>query len=174
MIGAAAAAFGLYAATADLTGSAINFNDAASGAFAFGEDESGDLLWFLSGDAEGTIETEETRGNYLKLDAEAPVYRTFASINTELIDRKMDEVAIADAAAKRGGIIADQLVKFSAFEDDPTDFGDAKIAVWAKTVQEENGETPAVNHLMISTATLDEYFAPTPKSIDTGISVDTA
>lgn len=172
MIGAAAAAFGLYAETVELTGSEINFNTETLGAFEFGEDAGiGETLWYLSGDAEGTIEAEETRGNYLKLDAEAPVYRTFAPVtgNEEI---PMDEVAIA--TTERGGIIADQLVKFSAFEDDPADFGDAKIAVWVKTVQEENGETPAVNHLMISTATLDEYFAPTPQSIDTGIPVDTA
>lgn len=179
MIGAAAAAFGLYADTvdpalADLTESTIDFTDATSGAFEFGEDESGDLLWFLSGDAEGTIEAEETRGNYLKLDAEAPVYRTFAPINTELTTRVMDEVAIEDAEAERGGIIADQLVKFSAFEDNPADLGDAKIAVWVKTVQEEDGETPAVNHLMISTAALARNFGVTVTNIDTEVVVDVA
>ena len=171
MIGAAAAAFGLYAETPDLTELTIDFSEATPGVFEFGEDESGDQLWYLSGDAEGTIEAEETRGNYLKLDAEAPVYRTFAPINDL---GTMDEVAIEDATAERGGIIADQLVKFSVFEDDPADFGDAKIAVWVKTVQEENGETEAVNHLMISTAALDEYFATTLTNIDTEVEVDVA
>lgn len=171
MIGAAAAAFGLYAETVELTDSTINFTDATLGAFEFGEDESGDQLWYLSGDAEGTIEAEETRGNYLKLDAEAPVYRTFAPINGQ---GTMDEVAIEDAEAERGGIIADQLVKFSAFEDDPTNLGDAKIAVWVKTVQEENGDTPATNHLMISTAALNEYFETTLTNIDTEVVVDVA
>ena len=139
MIGAAAAAFGLYAETVELTGSTIDFTDAASGAFEFGEDESGEQLWYLSGDAEGTIESEETRGNYLKLDAEAPVYRTFAPLNGQ---GTMDEVAIEDAEAERGGIIADQLVQFSAFEADTTvelDDG-AKIAVWLKTLTEGDTE----------------------------------
>lgn len=170
MIGAAAAAFGLYAATGELAEVTIDFTEATPGVFEFGEDDSGDLLWFLSGEAEGTIEAgEETPGNYLKLDAEAPVYRTFATVNTQLTDSEMDEVAIE--TAERGGIIADQLVKFSAFEDDPTDLGDAKIAVWVKTVQEE----PAINHLMISTAALDgDEFSPTLTNIDTEVVVDVA
>lgn len=168
MIGAAAAAFGLYADTVDLTESTIDFTAATPGVFEFGEDESGDQLWYLSGDAEGTIEAgDETNGNYLKLDAEAPVYRTFAPI-TDNEEIPMDEVAIEDATAERGGIIADQLVKFSAFEDDPADLGDAKIAVWVKTVQEDN-------HLMISTAALDsDVFSPTLTNIDTEVVVDVA
>ena len=177
MIGAAAAAFGLYAETVDLMGSTIDFTEATPGVFEFGEDEgSGEQLWLLSGDAEGTIEAgDETNGNYLKLDAEAPVYRTFAPIDTDLIEseRFMNEVAIE--TAERGGIIVDQRVKFSAFEDDPADLGDAKIAVWVKTVQEEDGETPAVNHLMISTAALDsDDFSPTLMNIDTEEPVDVA
>lgn len=174
MIGAAAAAFGLYAATGELAEVTIDFTEATPGVFEFGEDDSGDLLWFLSGEAEGTIEAgEETPGNYLKLDAEAPVYRTFAAVNTVLTDPEMDEVAIE--TAERGGIIADQLVKFSAFEDDPADLGDAKIAVWVKTVQEEDGDTPATNHLMISTAALNgDDFSPTLTNIDTEVVVDVA
>lgn len=173
MIGAAAAAFGLYAETVELEQSEIDFTDATPGAFEFGEDEgAGVTLWYLSGEAEGTIEAEETRGNYLKLDAEAPVYRTFAPI-TENEEIPMDEVAIE--TAERGGIIADQLVKFSAFEDDPTDLGDAKIAVWVKTVQEEDGDTPATNHLMISTAALSgDDFSTTLTNIDTEVVVDVA
>ena len=177
MIGAAAAAFGLYAETVDLEESTIDFSEATPGVFEFGEDEdAGVTLWHLSGDAEGTIETEETRGNYLKLDAEAPVYRTFAPI-TGNADIPMDEVAIEveDEESARGGIIVDQLVKFSAFEDDPAELGDAKIAVWVKTVQEEDGDTPAVNHLMISTAALDsDVFSPTLTNIDTEVVVDVA
>ena len=173
MIGAAAAAFGLYAETADLELSTIDFSDATPGVFEFGEEGSGNTLWYLSGEAEGTIEAGEgTPGNYLKLDAEAPVYRTFAPV-TENEEIPMDEVAIE--TAERGGIIADQLVKFSAFEDDPADFGDAKIAVWVKTVQEEDGETPATNHLMISTAALNgDDFLPTLTNIDTEVVVDVA
>lgn len=188
MIGAAAAAFGLYAETVDLVSSAIS---AEAGEFY---EEGTSVLtqdgWYMAESAadaavvkaygEETAPSHtalyaasspeiQTQARYIGLDAEAPVYRTFAPINGQ---GTMDEVAIE--TAERGGIIADQLVKFSAFEDDPTEFGDAKIAVWVKTVQEENGETPAVNHLMISTAALSEDFTPTPTNIDTKVRVDVA
>lgn len=195
MIGAAAAAFGLYADTpADaLVSSAISaevdeFYDegtsvleqdgwymaesAADAAVvkAYGEETAPNhtALYAASPDA------VQTQDQYIGLDSEAPVYRTFAPIND--LDT-MGEIAIecSDEGAERGGIIADQLVKFSAFEDDPADLGDAKIAVWVKTVQEENGETPAINHLMISTAALDsDVFSPTLTNIDTEVVVDVA
>lgn len=191
MIGAAAAAFGLYADTpADaLVSSAISaevdeFYDegtsvleqdgwymaesAADAAVvkAYGEETAPNhtALYAASPDA------VQTQAQYIGLDSEAPVYRTFAPINDL---GTMGEVAIE--TTERGGIIADQLVKFSAFEDDPADLGDAKIAVWVKTVQEENGETPAVNHLMISTAALNsDDFSPTLTNIDTEVRVDVA
>ena len=189
MIGAAAAAFGLYADTpADaLVSSAISaevdeFYDegtsvleqdgwymaesAADAAVvkAYGEETAPNhtALYAASPDA------VQTQDQYIGLDSEAPVYRTFAPINDL---GTMGEVAIE--TTERGGIIADQLVKFSAFEDDPADLGDAKIAVWVKTVQEEDGETPAVNHLMISTAALNsDDLSPTLTNIDTEVVVD--
>ena len=191
-IAAVTAAFGLYAADEIIPAemavdNSIGFESGEPGVTEAGkpldlkaEDSAGQVLWYKDATAEveaivtayAEEETHEAGGlNYLKLDTDAPVYRTFASINGL---GTMDEVAIEDATAERGGIIADQLVKFSAFEDDPADLGDAKIAVWVKTVQEENGETPAINHLMISTATLARNFAVTVTNIDTEVDVDVA
>ena len=175
MIGAAAAAFGLYAETVDLEPTATSAEatemgyEGDVGTSVLEADES---YWYMAESAAdaavvkaygeetapnhtalyaASSDAVESQNRYIGLDSEAPVYRTFAPINDL---STMGEVAIE--TTERGGIIADQLVKFSAFEDDPADLGDAKIAVWVKTVQEENGKDEAINHLMISTAALDE------------------
>lgn len=193
MIGAAAAAFGLYADTVNLEPNATSA-EAGDEWYEIGQSvlDADGTYWYMAESAADAAVVKaygeetapnhtalfaasspeiQTQAQYIGLDSEAPVYRTFAPINGQ---GTMDEVAIEDATAERGGIIADQLVKFSAFEDDPADLGDAKIAVWVKTVQEEDGDTPAVNHLMISTAALDEYFVTTPTNIDTEVVVDVA
>lgn len=196
MIGAAAAAFGLYAETVALTPNATSAE--VDEMYEVGQSvlDADQEYWYMAESAADAAVVkaygEETAPNhtalfaasspdivdqdrYIGLDSEAPVYRTFAPIIKNDLENgvKMGEVAIE--TAERGGIIADQLVKFSAFEDDPADFGDAKIAVWVKTVQEENGETPAVNHLMISTAALDsDNFSATPMNIDTEVPVNVA
>ncbi len=194
MIGAASAAFGLYAETVALVPNATSaevddmyevdqsvleadgtywemaeIESATDAAVvkAYGEEETAPNHTALYAASTGAAQTQD---QYIGLDSEAPVYRTFAEINGQ---GNMDEVAIE--TAERGGIIADQLVKFSAFEDDPTDLGDAKIAVWVKTVQEEDGDTDAINHLMISTAALNgDDFLPTLTNIDTEVVVDVA
>lgn len=166
VIAAAATAFGLYAAdTAELIESSVDFTSETPGEkYTFPIDgDSGEQLWYLSGDAEGTI-TEGDSGNFLTLDATEPVYRTAAGVAGEET-KSMQQVAIADADAdaERGGIIFDQKVKFTPFEIDTVvpdglDTEGAKIAVWVKTVFEEDGETPATNHLMITAGKLDTEF----------------
>ena len=158
MIGVAAAAFGLYADETDLfEKSNIDFTAATPCAFDFGEDEeSGTQLWFLSGAAEGTIEAGETGGNYLKLDAEASVYRTFAAVPDEEGSLNPVEIATDD----RGAVWANQKVQFSAFDADtetPTLESDAKIAVWVKA--DADDETKGT--LMVTTKALNSnYFTP--------------
>ena len=193
MIGAAAAAFGLYADTANLEPTATSAEADEMGYEDVGKSvlEADEAYWYMAESAADAAvvkaygeetapnhtalyaaspDAVQTQAQYIGLDSEAPVYRTFAQLNGQ---GTMDEVAIE--TAERGGIIADQLVKFSAFEDDPADLGDAKIAVWVKTVQEEDGDTPAVNHLMISTAALSgDDFSPTLTNIDTEVVVDVA
>ena len=193
MIGAAAAAFGLYADTANLEPTATSAEAGEMGYEDVGKSvlEADEAYWYMAESADDAAvvkaygeetapnhtalyaaspDAVQTQAQYIGLDSEAPVYRTFAQLNGQ---GTMDEVAIE--TAERGGIIADQLVKFSAFEDDPTDLGDAKIAVWVKTVQEEDGETEAINHLMISTAALNgDDFSPTLTNIDTEVVVDVA
>lgn len=196
MIGAAAAAFGLYAETVAPVALEPTATSAEADEMGY-EDvgksvlEADEAYWYMAESAADAAvvkaygeetapnhtalyaaspDAVQTQAQYIGLDSEAPVYRTFAQLNGQ---GTMDEVAIA--TAERGGIIADQLVKFSAFEDDPADLGDAKIAVWVKTVQEEDGDTPAVNHLMISTAALSgDDFSPTLTNIDTEVVVDVA
>ena len=196
MIGAAAAAFGLYAVDLEPTATSAEATEMGyEGDVGTSVLEADESYWYMAESAAdaavvkaygeetapshtalyaASSDAVESQNRYIGLDSEAPVYRTFAQINAELDPPKMNEVAIE--TADRGGIIADQLVKFSAFEDDPADLDDgAKIAVWVKTVQEENDTDPAINHLMISTAALDsDDFSPTLMNIDTEEPVDVA
>ena len=161
MIGAAVAAFGLFADTTSLVESNVDFTKMDPGEYSFEEEDpdAGEVLWYKTGDAEGTI-TAGDPDNFLALEADAPVYRTAAGV-----DVTPAQVAIADVEAEQGGIIFDQKVKFSAFDIDTQvpeglDTEGAKIAVWVKTVQEEDGETPAINHLMITAGNLDIMLTP--------------
>ena len=190
MIGVAAAVFGLYADEDVFNPTATSAEDGEMYEEGLSVLDADGTFWYMAVPADDAAvvkaygeETapahtalynsssapEETQDQYIGLDAETPVFRTFAEVNDQ---GGMDAVEIT--TDDRGGIIADQLVKFSAFEDDPTDLGDAKIAVWVKTVQEEDGATPAINHLMISTAALARNLSVSVTNIDTEVVVDVA
>ena len=165
VIAAVTAAFGLYADDY-FSASTVDFKDLTAGdAYTFPADPGSlEMHWYNPGGAEGTI-TEGTP-NFLALEADAPVYRA-----ASIVELTPEQVAIAAEADEdlgteaRGGIIFDQKVKFSAFDIDTVvpeglDTEGAKIAVWVKTITEEDGETPAVNHLMVTAGKLDEQLLP--------------
>ena len=173
MVGAATMAFGLCAETADLIEASVDFaNETAGEKYTFPADEdSGAQLWFNYESAEGTI--TEGDPNFLTLEADAPVYRTFAGVNLQTEPASMEQVDIA-VAEERDGIVIDQKVKFSAF-DAETEAIDveagAKIAVWVKA--DELDDTKGT--LQITTAELDpDSFEAKPKTINTEIEVAVA
>lgn len=173
VIGAAVAAFGLYAddlfvpaATSAEEGEMYEVDQSvfdADSSFWYMDETADDAAVVKAYEGEGPAHTELYKKSkypetdqlqYIALDADAPVYRTFAAV-----DLTPAQVAIADAGAERGGIIVDQLVKFSAYDENPTDLGDAKIAVWVKAVDADDTQDGSTN-LMITCGNLDIMLTP--------------
>ena len=191
-IAAATAAFGLYAAdpVEALHGASMEANeDYVVGQGVVGVDD----YWVTDADADESVVTaygEETapdhlnydlfgdgllQENYLKVEAEQPLYRAIATPTGTTTDSLVPaEIDKDEEGNERDGIIIDQLVKFSAFdaESAPAIEEGAKIAAWVKAGDDDDTK----GTLQITTATLDEYMVPgdEPTIIDTEIAVDTA
>lgn len=154
LIGAAAMAFGLYAV--DPYESTITFDAAPLGAFDLNATESGGrLLWWAAdtNDIAATVTAYDPvipgNLNYLALETGTdPLFRTAAAVSVNESVKTPQQVDIGE------GVVFNQRVKFSAFDSDPTDLDEnAKIAVWLKAVDAEDG-APETN-LYVSTAILD-------------------
>lgn len=186
MVGAAMMAFGLFAAdpVVALHGASMETDEG----YTVGEGVVGvDSNWVTDAEADESVVTaygEETapdhlnydcfwmgQENYLKVEAEQPLYRAIAAAT----GTKTENLVPADIAVEgeRDGIIIDQLVKFSAFdaESAPAIEEGAKIAVWVKAGEEDD----TTGTFQITTAELDaETFEPTTTTIDTEIEVAVA
>ena len=166
MIGALAAAFGLYAADVSLDASYISFEsdypgcgdgqtldvtqptddgdyfwiselEEAPAIAAFEDGEAAKLPYGPTGRRQEFTDTGIANANYLKLDTgKESLFRT-------LVDCGEQHTAVpVDVSA--GPVFIDTLVKFTAFEDEQTFTAEdgTKIAVWMKATEgDEGGET---------------------------------
>ena len=152
MVAAATMAFGLFADDYFAV-SSVDFKNDELGPYEFPQQDDGHYWSVPDEGVEGTVTAGDV--NYLKLEAETPVYRTFADITGAA-----GMVPVDIAAEGRVGIIADQKVQFTAFDNEtetPDNLGDAKIAVWVKA--EADDETKGT--LMVTTKALDnDSFEP--------------
>ena len=152
-IAAATMAFGLFAQVADLTEKEVDFTSMDPGTYNWkAGDEDNDVLWSAAETAEITAEVKEGEDgeNYLAFEGDEL---------TRLATVKPDEDTLNTVEIGEG-VEFDQSVKFSAFEEAPSDLAaDAKIAVWLMATDTET-------NLYVSTASLSaDAFAPTEQDV---------
>jgi len=102
--------------------------------------------------------------NYLKLDTDqgVPLLRTFSPVTEKTegqADYKSDPVDIADH-----GLFVDTWMQFTGTDTEPTDYGDAKILVWLRTIEADDTTEPVTvgsTNLMVTCGVKvgDDYVA---------------
>lgn len=154
MIGAAAAAFGLYAAETVPSPEVVGFEDGDAGVtlnaeldYEKAESEGEYQVWWKTGDAAGQTTVKAHEGTvpgvlgdqYLYIESDGgPITRTFAADNEGAVDF--------------GTAFVSTYVQFTAADSTPANIGETdKIALW---LQED--EDAGTTNLMVSCGIIDE------------------